>query len=189
MRRYFIYKYTFPNNKVYIGQTYVGSRRYGHVAQYRNTVVYNAMKKYPDYQKEIICHCCSGLADYIESYFIEKYQSTDRRYGYNRESGGNLNKHHSEETKIKISETKKGKYHSEETKKKLSESHLGKHKSEEWKIKNSIPVICEELNREFYGAKAAAAELKIDDSGIIKCCKGIRKTCGGYHFRYKEGDQ
>lgn len=43
-RIYFIYKYIFPNEKLYIGQTYKGSRRYGKVSEYAGTLVYRAMK-------------------------------------------------------------------------------------------------------------------------------------------------
>ena len=46
-------------------------------------------------------------------------------------------KHHTEETKKKISESHKGKHHSEETKKKIGEGNKGKPKSEEHKNKIS----------------------------------------------------
>lgn len=48
----------------------------------------------------------------------------------------------------------------------------------------SRPVYCVELNKTFDGSSAAARELGLDNSNIIKCCKGTRKTCGGYHWRY-----
>lgn len=47
-------------------------------------------------------------------------------------------------------------------------------------------VYCEELNRTFDGARAAARELGLDNSGISRCCTGERKTCGGYHWKYAE---
>ena len=50
----------------------------------------------------------------------------------------------------------------------------------------SKPVFCEELNRTFDGARAAACELGLDYSSINRCCTGKRKTCGGYHWRYQE---
>ena len=50
----------------------------------------------------------------------------------------------------------------------------------------SKPVYCEELNRVFDGARQAARELGLDNSNIIKCCKGKLKTVGGYHWRYAE---
>ena len=52
--------------------------------------------------------------------------------------------------------------------------------------KQSIPVYCIELNKIFYGARQAARELGLDNSSIIKCCKGKAKTHKGYHFRYAE---
>ena len=52
--------------------------------------------------------------------------------------------------------------------------------------KQSIPVYCEELDRVFDGARQAARELGLDNSNIIKCCKGKLKTHRGYHFRYAE---
>ena len=48
----------------------------------------------------------------------------------------------------------------------------------------SKPVYCEELNKTFDGAAAAARELGLDHSHITKCCKGKLRTTGGYHFRY-----
>ena len=50
----------------------------------------------------------------------------------------------------------------------------------------SKPVFCEELNRTFDGARAAARELGLDYSNINRCCTGERKTTGGYHWKYQE---
>lgn len=82
--------------------------------------------------------------DLLERKLIAEYKTTDRQYGYNLEDGGHLGKHHSKETKKKISEKMKGENHpfygthrSEETKKKISEHHMGKTLSEETKKKIS----------------------------------------------------
>jgi endogenous inhibitor of DNA gyrase (YacG/DUF329 family) len=58
-------------------------------------------------------------------------------------------KHHSEETKRKISDANKGKYPSEETKRKMSDAKKGKHLSEETKKKISDANKGE--NNPFYG--------------------------------------
>jgi hypothetical protein len=50
----------------------------------------------------------------------------------------------------------------------------------------SIPVYCVELDKTFDGINAAARELDLNPSHICLCCKGIRKSTGGYHWRYAE---
>ena len=52
--------------------------------------------------------------------------------------------------------------------------------------KRSKPVYCIELDKTFYGARQAARELGLDNSNIIKCCKGKVKTHGGFHWMYAE---
>ena len=50
----------------------------------------------------------------------------------------------------------------------------------------SKPVFCVELNKTFDGVRAAARVLGLGSGNITQCCKGTRKTCGGYHWRYQE---
>lgn len=45
-------------------------------------------------------------------------------------------------------------------------------------------VYCEELERIFKSGSEAATCLGIDASSIGKCCRGERKTAGGYHFKF-----
>lgn len=45
-------------------------------------------------------------------------------------------------------------------------------------------VYCVELDRTFDCSQTAMKELGIDGSDIRKCCKGLKKTVGGYHWRY-----
>lgn len=116
MREYFIYKYEWPDGSVYIGQSYIGSGRYGDATRYTSSPrVYNKMKKYPDFNKEILV---SGLSetevDDFEIYYIKVYNSykgNNRKYGLNLTTGGSgcHGLKHSEETKKKISEFNKGK--------------------------------------------------------------------------------
>lgn len=129
-------------------------------------------------------------------------------------------KHHSEETRNKISESlkkyykehdspNKGKSHTEETKRKISENkkeyykthdHVrkGKKLSEETilKIKNSRTwpsgkdhpcarkVKCIEDDKIFDTIVQAAQYYNLDNSNIGKVCRGVAKTCGGYHWEY-----
>lgn len=48
------------------------------------------------------------------------------------------------------------------------------------------PVICIETNKEYTSAFVAGREENIDSSCITACCRGRRKSAGGYHWRYKE---
>lgn len=51
----------------------------------------------------------------------------------------------------------------------------------------SKAVYCVELDREYKSQTEAANDLGIDRKGISKCCLGVYKTCGGYHWRYVNG--
>lgn len=82
----------------------------------------------------------------------------------------------SEETKRKLSEAHKGKKHSEETKRKLSKAFS---KPIQQYTKDMVFI------REWQSATQASKELGIDNSAIIKVCRGRKKTCNGYIWRYK----
>lgn len=50
-------------------------------------------------------------------------------------------------------------------------------------------VKCVELNKVFDSMTEAAKELGLANcSHISGCCRGERKTCGGYHWKYYEGE-
>lgn len=58
--------------------------------------------------------------------------------------------------------------------------------------KKSIPILQYDLNnnliREWGSGKLVNKELNINNSHITACCKGKRKTCGGFIWRYKENN-
>lgn len=62
------------------------------------------------------------------------------------------------------------------------------HAREKQKKSFCKPVICIELNIEFCSVAEASKFVKKHKSSICDCCnnKKNRKTCGGYHWRYKE---
>jgi hypothetical protein len=70
---------------------------------------------------------------------------------------------HTAETKIKISNSKKGKSNKQEK-----------------------TIICIESNIEYSSIKEASEKNNISKGGICNCCKGKRKTAGGYHWKYKD---
>lgn len=45
-------------------------------------------------------------------------------------------------------------------------------------------VLCVELGRVFSSAAQAVLELNMKNNHISECCKGKRRTCGGYTWRY-----
>lgn len=110
-----VYKITFPNGKVYIGQTVqkLKNRLRSHCnrafnikdSQF-NCYKSNAIRKYMTFEVEVLYQ--GDELDYNEIYYIKEYNSSNKDFGYNLDSGGNLNKQHSEETKQKISEAHKG---------------------------------------------------------------------------------
>lgn len=91
-----------------------------------------------------------------------------------------------EETRIKISNSKKGKpswnkgkNFSEETKLKMRKVKLGISKS----------VICIETGEIFKSVNHAGKELCLNVGNISLVCSGKRKTCSGLHFKYYNGDK
>ncbi len=113
--------------------------------------LFNALKKYgpENFVYEVIDHCDNQQnLDEKEKYYIQRLDAI--KNGYNQQLGGYSQKFTPEICK-KISATKKrrnknrihnwtGKHHTKETKKKLSLLHLGKKKgphTEEWKKKMS----------------------------------------------------
>lgn len=116
--------------------------------------------------------------------FKNVWSNDDYRNGRSGENHPMYGKHHSEETKKKISKINKGKKkppRSKEHCKALSLAKLGKESSN----KNTTPVRCIELNVVFNDAITAGRKLNIKcPNHVIDVCKGRRQTCGGYHFEF-----
>lgn len=73
-----------------------------------------------------------------------------------------------------------GKHHSFESIEKMRQKKIGSHCIH----RNTTPVYCIELEKEFLDATEAGKQLKIDGSAILKVCQGKRHTCGGYHWQF-----
>ena len=83
----------------------------------------------------------------------------------------------------------------EKTRKKISESHIGKHFSEENKKKiseskgvNGILQFSKsgEFIAEYPSIMEASRQTGCNQGHICKCCKGKRKSTGGYIWEYKK---
>lgn len=145
------------NNKVYIGQSKSCTIRWrSHKSELKggyhgNSYLQASYNKYglDSFEYSILESCSSDIIDERERYWIKRYNSTNRDFGYNRESGGNVNKVMSEESKRKMRKAAKSENHfpppsrkgskwSEEHKKRMSEIMKGKpqkKRSEETKQK------------------------------------------------------
>lgn len=163
----FIYRLTFPNGKLYIGQTRNFRRRMReHLndteRNKENYPLYSAIRKYgwDSVEKIKLLICEENDADYYKKKLIEYYQcSVDKDLGYNIALGGtgknqevsistreklrkfNLGKKLSEETKLKMSQSRIGYKLSEETRKKISQKRMGMKLSEETRKKISTKLM------------------------------------------------
>lgn len=71
-----------------------------------------------------------------------------------------------------------GKHHSEESKAKISATRIG---AKNWKAKR---VLCVETGEIYPCVKDAYRGTGIHFSSISKCCRGVGMTAGGYHWKY-----
>jgi len=155
------------NGKCYIGQTTQGIDRRILEHSYKNSgcrYFKNAINKYGkvNFDWEILCDCDSEFEiNDKECFYINKYKTFDKEFGYNLNKGGVGNRgfRHSLETKNKISKSKtgvkllrltkehkikiglanKGHTHSEESKNRMSTARVGKYRGKDsWMAKKYI---------------------------------------------------
>lgn len=113
---------------------------------------------------------------------IGKHQPNEWEKGHipwNKGKKYHTNKHwsHSDVTKKKMSDLKKGTHHSTQTKKKMSDSHTKK-KIYQYSLDGILVGI-------WNHSKEAAETLKFNRSGICMCCNGQLKTHKGYRWSYE----
>lgn len=96
----------------------------------------NAWNKYGEVHFDfiVIQECEEIYLDELECHFIDLFDSMNRGRGYNLATGGNSNKHMSEESRLKMSKAKIGMYVGE--KNPMYGVHLNH--TEEWKQKMSL---------------------------------------------------
>lgn len=72
----------------------------------------------------------------------------------------------------------------------LEEEYNNKHKSPSEKNRRgtsercSVPVVCVETGVVFKSLEAVCQTYNISKANLCNCCKGKRKTAGGFHWRY-----
>lgn len=145
---YKVYKHTFPNGKIYIGITNMSvNRRWRNNGEgYKGQFVYNAIKKYgwENVKHEVLFeNLTQQEAEQKEIKLITFYKSNQREFGYNLANGGSSLGMHSEESKRKMSESRKGlfigeknpRWHKEvspETRQKISNALKGRKQPREF---------------------------------------------------------
>lgn len=155
------------NGKKYIGQSVdVTHRFYDHKSRLNNCKHRNdyLQKSWDKYKKEnfkcyLIESCDANNLDDMEKYWIEFYKTNIRKYGYNLDSGGNLNKKVSKSTKEKIS-----KNHADVSGD--NNPFYGKHHSEG--IMNSILNSDGYKNRKVKGEDAHLCKITYETAKYIK---------------------
>lgn len=191
---------------------------------------YRAIQKYgwDVFQHEIIADGLTReQAEQMEIELIAQYKSNEREHGYNMSEGGTggktgctvsddvrirlseknrgennpwYGKHHSEETRMKISKGNSGRCLSAETRRKMSESkrgenhyNFGKHLSEEHRRKisqrqNHKPVRQYTLDgkfiREYPSVSNASVVTGVSAGSIVYGCKGRAKRPRKYIWKY-----
>lgn len=205
---YTVYKLTSPSEKVYIGITSQPiKKRWKNGNGYKRCPAMNkAITKYgwENFTKEILLeNTTESEAKSLETLLIKVHMSNDSKYGYNITEGGegtkgfklskeqkehlrqiNLGKHHSEETKRKMSAVHKGnKYNlgrklSEEHKRQISEREKGS------KNPRAKKVICLETLKVY--DTMTQAQKETGASKITDCCKHSykHKSSNGLHWEY-----
>lgn len=199
---YCVYKHTFPNGKLYIGITSkTPEKRWkkdgaGYQSQRH---VYNAIKKYGwnNIKHEILFeHLTKEAAEQKEVELIARFKSNQEQFGYNHAEGGGVNRGFTyvfpEEAKAKmrikmignkntgrqdgIHNNFYGHHHTKEARKKISESQYR-------------PIIqytkAGEVIKEFNNCYQA--ELATGILHIREVCIGLRKSAGGFVWKYKAG--
>jgi len=195
------------NNKKYIGITSQKpeSRWRNNGNGYKECPkFYNAIMKYGwnNINHEIIKNNLTKKdAEELEIKYIKKYNTTNEKYGYNIQNGGNTTGTHSEETKRKIGEGNKGKIISKEAIEKMKKALKIRMKYElendlnnrRFYVNNFInyvektkrKVINLDTYETFNSITEAGIKYNIHHSIVRKSCLDGRKHVG-YRFAYYE---
>lgn len=204
MKRDVIGIYIIRNNddgKVYIGQSVdVEYRICNHFSclkhnRHDNEYMQRAYNKNPEaFDWELLCECSVDELDEKEIGYINEYRSADRKFGYNHSYGGQLYHRATMETRIKMSEVKKGVKFTEEHCRKIGEANRRRKLSDETKAKiaakHKKPIYQYTINGEFVARHESAKDAAIclglkHPTGIKTAAHGRTKTSAGYVWKYE----
>lgn len=201
-----IYKITNNvNGKIYIGQTIrTLEERFAEHKRSKKSLISKALNKYgiENFTVEQIdaAKTIEELNE-LEFKYIKEYDCITPN-GYNQcDGGGNtFGYHHSEKSKQKMSQNKKGKYtgaenhfygkhHTEETRTKMKEAWTNRVVTDEQKqnlkashYKRQVQNV--DTGKIFDSVKEAAEYYGLKDTHISRVCKGKRNKTGGFRWKY-----
>jgi group I intron endonuclease len=188
-----------PEKRWLNGYGYSGYLRFG-----------RAIKKYGwDAFKHIILYenLSEEQAKDFEVALINEFQTQDENLGYNMTRGGEgvAGFHHTDESRKKMSEAKRGANHpnygrhlSESTREKISQAQIGKPRKRGYKqspeaVERAARAKWKPVEaytddgsfvRRFESAKSAEQATCISRKNISLCCLGHRKHAGGYSWKF-----
>ena len=191
---YVVYKYISPSNKIYIGQTCrtLEQRANKGKGYSHSKYFYEAIKKYgfENFKCEILKNNLSlDEANYWEIYYINKYKSYNRNFGYNISLGGN-NRQRSIEEREKISifmknnNPMKNPIIAQKVSQKIKGIKLSKERCKHISNGHKKQVQCIETGKIFNSRNEAAKFIGVAASGIGRAINGEQETSAGYHWRY-----
>lgn len=196
------------DGRVYIGQTCnLANRWCGKGTRYEKCPRFgNAIKKYgwDNFTHEILLDSLSKEeADVYEDYLIEQYRANQKGFGFNIRGGGsrgkqsaesiekarqcNLGRKLTEETRRKMSNSRRGVPLSEYHKRRISESRTN---NSNVKKANAIKaeqckklVLCVDTGVIYPSVNDAAMSVGVSKTCISECLHGKQRTSKGFHWR------
>lgn len=181
---YKVYRYTFPDGKIYIGVTKNTIQYRKDCGYQHNQPLTNAIRSVGF--KNVIVDILTETDDKNEAYekeiyFIDKYKATDPTIGYNISYGGKdtfQGLKHTDAHKKKMSLLYTGKTFSKETIEKMLEAH-----KKEWKPVDSITENGTVINH-YKNLADAAKDVGGYKSNISRACKNPGKPYKGLYWRF-----
>ena len=217
-KTWYIYCHTAPNGKRYVGQTRIEpEKRWGKGRGYKIQPYFKrAIDKYgwSNIKHAVLCTVSSQeSANFLEQWFIEKWDTTNPKYGYNCAKGGAgptgvkwdderkqafseymsgennpmYGGDHSPESLARMSESCKGRKLSQETRERVTRIVLDANK------KRQTPIRQLDMDGNIVAVypsfSAAVEKTGYSQSSICSCCLGNRKSAYGYMWEYEDEDR
>lgn len=198
------------NNKVYVGsgagKNGIKDRFYKHRSSLKHNKHYNkhlqaAYNVYGSkaFSYEILEKCAPELCLQREQHYLDLYKSYNSNFGYNlcEKAGNSLNRKHSKETKLKISQNRvygpsamKGQTMSWESTKKMSKAQKESTKSRAHidhlnKSKRKPVVGVNVLTGDIIKLSHAGEDSRFAKGGICMSCKGKIPHYKGFKWSYQ----